>query len=50
MKFVDSASVRVEAGKGGSVAAPVFKNIGRETLRYLNVPSNDQRVYILDRA
>jgi len=35
---------------GGSVAAPVFKNIGRETLRYLNVPSNDQRVYILDRA
>ncbi|MBT3514471.1 MAG: penicillin-binding protein 2 [Nitrospina sp.] len=35
---------------GGSVAAPVFKDIGRETLRYLNVPSSDQRVYILDRA
>ena len=35
---------------GGSVAAPVFKDIGRETLRYLNVPPNDQRVYILDRA
>ncbi|HIO23783.1 MAG TPA: penicillin-binding protein 2, partial [Nitrospinaceae bacterium] len=35
---------------GGSVAAPVFKDIGRETLRYLSVPSNDQRVYILDRA
>ncbi len=35
---------------GGSVAAPVFKNIGRETLRYLNVPSNDQDVYILDQA
>jgi cell division protein FtsI (penicillin-binding protein 3) len=35
---------------GGSVAAPVFSNIARETLRYLNVPSNDQLVYILDRA
>ena len=35
---------------GGSVAAPVFKDIGRKTLRYLNVRSNDQRVYILDRA
>ncbi|MGY8762296.1 MAG: peptidoglycan D,D-transpeptidase FtsI family protein [Nitrospinaceae bacterium] len=35
---------------GGSVAAPVFSNIARETLHYLNVPSNDQRVYILDRA
>ena len=35
---------------GGSVAAPVFSNIARETLRYLNVPSSDQRVYILDRA
>jgi len=35
---------------GGSVAAPVFRDIGRETLRYLNVPSSDQRVYILDRA
>ena len=35
---------------GGSVAAPIFKNIGRETLRYLNVPSDDQQVYILDRA
>ena len=35
---------------GGSVAAPVFSNITRETLRYLNVPSSDQRVYILDRA
>ncbi len=35
---------------GGSVAAPVFSNIVRETLRYLNVPSNDQLVYILDRA
>ncbi len=35
---------------GGSVAGPVFKDIGRETLRYLNVPSDDQQVYILDRA
>ena len=35
---------------GGSVAAPAFRNIARETLRYLNVPSGDQRVYILDRA
>ena len=35
---------------GGSVAAPVFSDIARETLRYLNVPSSDQRVYILDRA
>ena len=35
---------------GGSVAAPVFHNITRETLRYLNIPSSDQRVYILDRA
>ena len=35
---------------GGSVAAPVFSNIARETLRYLNVPSSDQRVYILGRA
>ena len=35
---------------GGSVAAPVFKDIGRKTLRYLSAPSNDQRVDILDRA
>jgi len=35
---------------GGSVAAPVFRSIARETLRYLNVPSSDQRVYILDRV
>ena len=35
---------------GGSVAAPVFSDITRETLRYLNVPSSDQRVYILDQA
>ena len=35
---------------GGSVAAPVFSNITRETLRYLNVPSSDERVYILDQA
>jgi cell division protein FtsI (penicillin-binding protein 3) len=35
---------------GGTVAAPVFREISKQTLRYLNVPSNKERVYILDRA
>ena len=35
---------------GGSVAAPVFSNIARETLRYLNVPPSDQPADILERT
>lgn len=35
---------------GGDVAAPVFSEITRETLRYLNVPSLGERVFVLDRA
>ncbi len=35
---------------GGEVAAPVFQQVAKETLRYLNVPSSDERVFILDRA
>jgi len=35
---------------GGVVAAPVFQEITREVLRYLNVPSSEERVYIMDRA
>ncbi|MEE2987723.1 MAG: penicillin-binding protein 2 [Nitrospinota bacterium] len=35
---------------GGTVAAPVFKNIAKQALRYLNVPSKEERVYILERA
>ncbi|MEK9628378.1 MAG: penicillin-binding protein 2 [Nitrospinota bacterium] len=35
---------------GGVVAAPVFREIARKSLRYLNVPSSKERVFILDRA
>ncbi|MDP7610901.1 MAG: penicillin-binding transpeptidase domain-containing protein, partial [Nitrospinaceae bacterium] len=35
---------------GGSVAAPVFSSIARETLRYLNVPPSDQPVDVLERT
>lgn len=35
---------------GGVVAAPVFQQIAKKTLRYLNVPSSKERVFILDRA
>jgi cell division protein FtsI (penicillin-binding protein 3) len=35
---------------GGVVAAPVFRDISREVLRYLNVPSSEERVYIMDHA
>jgi cell division protein FtsI/penicillin-binding protein 2 len=35
---------------GGVVAAPVFRDITKEVLRYLNVPSREERVYIMDRA
>lgn len=35
---------------GGEVAAPVFQQIAKETLRYLNVPSSEERVFILDRV
>ncbi len=35
---------------GGTVAAPVFREISKQALRYLNVPSSKERVYILDRA
>ncbi len=35
---------------GGEVAGPVFRKISKEVLRYLNVPSKDERVYFLNRA
>lgn len=35
---------------GGVVAAPVFREIAKKSLRYLNVPSSEERVFILDRA
>lgn len=35
---------------GGEVAGPVFSQISKEVLRYLNVPSKDERVYFLNRA
>lgn len=35
---------------GGEVAGPVFRKISKEVLRYLNVPSKNERVYFLNRA
>jgi cell division protein FtsI (penicillin-binding protein 3) len=35
---------------GSVVAAPVFKKIAKKALRYLNVLSSKERVFILDRA
>lgn len=35
---------------GGEVAAPAFRDIAARTLRYLNVPSSKERVFVLDRA
>jgi len=35
---------------GGEVAAPVFQRIARKTLRYLNIPSSLDRVFVLDRV
>jgi cell division protein FtsI/penicillin-binding protein 2 len=35
---------------GSVVAAPVFREIAKKSLRYLNVPSSEERVFILDRA
>ncbi|PIQ99817.1 MAG: penicillin-binding protein [Nitrospinae bacterium CG11_big_fil_rev_8_21_14_0_20_45_15] len=35
---------------GGTVAAPVFHKIAKQVLRYLNVPSSKEQVFILDRA
>ena len=35
---------------GSVVAAPVFRKIAKKSLRYLNVPSSKERVFILDRA
>ena len=35
---------------GGVVAAPVFREIAKKSLRYLNIPSSKERVFILDRA
>ena len=35
---------------GGEVAAPVFRNIARQSLRYLNIPSNLERVFTLNQA
>ncbi|MBT5550020.1 MAG: penicillin-binding protein 2 [Nitrospina sp.] len=35
---------------GSVVAAPVFREIAKKALRYLNVPSSKERVFILDQA
>jgi len=35
---------------GSVVAAPVFREIAKKSLRYLNVPSSKERIFILDRA
>ncbi|MEC7641371.1 MAG: penicillin-binding protein 2 [Nitrospinota bacterium] len=35
---------------GSVVAAPVFREIAKQALRYLNVPSNEERVFILNKA
>jgi len=35
---------------GGEVAAPAFKEIGQQVLRYINVPSNEERIFVLDKA
>lgn len=35
---------------GSVVAAPVFRKIAKKALRYLNVPSSKERVFILGRA
>ncbi len=35
---------------GGEVAAPAFREIARESLRHLHVPSRGERVFVLDRA
>ncbi len=35
---------------GSVVSAPVFQKIAKKALRYLNVPSSKERVFILDRA
>ena len=35
---------------GGEVAAPAFRAIGQQVLRYLNIPSKDERIFVLDKA
>lgn len=35
---------------GGDVAAPVFRDIARKALHYLNIPARNERVFILDRT
>ena len=35
---------------GGEVAAPVFREIARKTLRYLHVPSRREHVYVMNPA
>lgn len=35
---------------GGQVAAPVFSRIAEQALRYLNVPSGKERVFVLEKA
>ncbi len=35
---------------GGEIAAPAFREIARRTLRYLNVPSKEERVVYIERA
>ena len=35
---------------GGEVAAPAFKEIGQQVLRYMNIPSNKERILALDKT
>jgi cell division protein FtsI/penicillin-binding protein 2 len=35
---------------GGEIAAPAFREIAKQTLRYLNVPSKEERVVYIERA
>ena len=35
---------------GGEIAAPAFREIAKQTLRYLNVPSTKERVVYIERA
>ena len=35
---------------GGDVAGPAFREIGQQVLRYMNIPSNKERILVLDKA
>ena len=35
---------------GGEVAAPAFSAIGQQVLRYINVPSNDEHIFVLNKV